>query len=51
MVFESLTSLLPIYEELEDGAEIVLKEYKNKSVKKAQSWVKPKEQLEVFRED
>jgi hypothetical protein len=49
--FEGLTSLLPIYDELEDGAEITWKEYKNRSVKKIKSWVKLKEELEVFSED
>ena len=46
--FEGLTSLLAIYDELEDGAEIVWKRYENRSVKKVKSWVKPKEELEVF---
>ena len=49
--FEGLRSLLPIYDELEDGAEIVWKEYENRSVKKVKSWVKSKEQLEVFNSD
>jgi type IV secretory pathway VirB9-like protein len=47
-IFEGLTSLLAIYEELEDGAEIIWNEYENKSVKKIKSWVLPKEKLEVF---
>lgn len=47
--FEGLTSLLPIYEELEDGAEIIWKEYERRSVKKIKSWVKPKDELEVFK--
>jgi hypothetical protein len=46
--FEGLTSLLAIYDEPEDGAEIIWNEYKNRSVKKIKSWVLPKEQLEVF---
>ena len=49
--FEGLTSLLAIYDELEDGAEIVWKEYENRSVKKVKSWAKPKEELEVFDSD
>ena len=49
--FEGLRNLLPIYEELEDGAEIVWKEYENRSIKKVKSWVKQKEELEVFRSD
>ncbi len=47
-IFEGLTSLLAIYEELEDGAEIIWSEYENKSVRKIKSWVLPKEELEVF---
>ncbi len=46
--YEGLTSLLPIYEELEDGAEILWKEHQNRSVKKIKSRVKPKYQLEAF---
>jgi hypothetical protein len=49
--FEGLTSLLPIYEELGDLSEIKWREYENKSVRKVKSWVKPKEQLEVFKSD
>lgn len=47
-IFEGLTSLLAIYEEFEDGSEIIWTEYENKSVKKIKSWVLPKEKLEVF---
>ena len=46
--FEGLTSLLPIYDELEDGAEITWTEYKNKTVRKIKSWASPKDQLQVF---
>lgn len=49
--FEGLTSLLPIYHELEDGAEIIWTSYENRSVKKVKSWVSPKEKLEVFDKD
>jgi len=49
--FEGLTSLLPIYDELEDGAEIIWTPHENRSVKKVKSWVKPKEQLQVFSKD
>jgi hypothetical protein len=48
--FEGLTSLLAIYNELEDGAEIIWREFENRSVKKVRSWVKSKEELEVFEE-
>lgn len=47
-VFEGLTSLLPICDELTDGAEILWVEYQNKSVGKIRSYVKEKAQLEVF---
>ncbi len=50
-LFEGLTSLVPIYEELKDGTEIFWTEYENKSVKTAKSWVKPKDKLEVFQKD
>ncbi|HMV49311.1 MAG TPA: DUF4288 domain-containing protein [Blastocatellia bacterium] len=46
--YEGLTSLLAIYEELEDGAEILWNEHKNVTVKKVKSWVKSKDQLEMF---
>jgi hypothetical protein len=49
--FEGLTSLLAIYEELEDGAEIMWTEYKNRSIKKIKSRVKSKRELEVFASD
>jgi hypothetical protein len=46
--YEGLTSLLPIYEELEDGAEIIWRAHANRTVKKIQSWVKSKDKLETF---
>jgi uncharacterized protein DUF4288 len=47
-VFEGLMSLLPIYEELEDGTEILWTEHENKTVAKVRSWVRQKHELEVF---
>jgi len=47
-VFEGLSSLIPIYEELKDGAEILFREYDNKTLKTIRSWVKEKDQLEAF---
>jgi hypothetical protein len=47
-VFEGLTSLLPIYDELEDGAEIFWIERRNRTIRKIKSMVKKKEELEVF---
>ena len=46
--YEGLTSLLAIYEELEDGAEILWNEHKNVSMKSVKSRVKNKDQLETF---
>jgi hypothetical protein len=46
--YEGLTSLIAIYDELEDGAEIIWREYSNRSVGKVKSWVKSKEELETF---
>ncbi|MDB0565355.1 DUF4288 domain-containing protein [Ralstonia solanacearum] len=47
-VLEGLTSLLPIYEEFEDGAEIIWTEYASIPVQKIRSWIRPKERLEAF---
>lgn len=47
-VFEGLTSLLAIHEELTDGAEILWVEHQNRTVRKVRSLVKRKEELEVF---
>ena len=46
--FEGLTTLIAVYEELEDGAEIIWTEFENKTVRKVKSWVKKKKELEVF---
>ena len=48
LIYEGLTSLLPIYEALEDGAEIIWNEHKNRTVKKIKSLVKSKGELESF---
>jgi hypothetical protein len=47
-VFVGLTSLLPIYEQLEDGTEILWTEHKNRMVKTVLSRVKEKHELEAF---
>jgi hypothetical protein len=49
--FEGLVSLLAIYDKFEDGSEISYSESKNRSVKTIQSWVVPKDDLEVFDND
>ena len=46
--FEGLTELLPVYEELIDGAEIFWKEHENRTVKTIKSLVKRKGNLTVF---
>lgn len=47
-VLEGLSSLLPIYEELVDGAEILWREHRGESVATVRSWARKKEDLEVF---
>lgn len=47
-VFEGLTSLLPIYDELEDGAEVLWRDYSGRTLKRVRSMVKKKEELEAF---
>jgi hypothetical protein len=47
-VFLGLTDLLPIYEEIEDGAEILWTEHKNKTVKNVRARVRQKHELTVF---
>jgi hypothetical protein len=46
--FEGLTSLIAIYDDFEDGSEISWSEYENRTARKIKSWVKAKEDLEVF---
>lgn len=47
-VFEGLTSLLAIHDELTDGAEVLWQEHRNRTVQKVRSWVKQKHELESF---
>nr|CAP48604.1 putative integron gene cassette protein [uncultured bacterium] len=49
--FEGLTSLLPIYDEIEDGAELMWTEHRNKKVKSITARVKKKHELECFQDD
>lgn len=49
-VFEGLTSLVAVYEELEDGAEIIWTEHENRALRSLRKLVKRKEDLEVFEE-
>ena len=46
--FEGLTMLLPIYEELEHGAEILWDEHVGRSVKSIRAMVRTKRELAVF---
>ncbi|MCC6140562.1 MAG: DUF4288 domain-containing protein [Nitrospira sp.] len=47
-VFEGITSLLPIYEKLQDGAEILWCEHTGKTLKGIRSRVKRMKDLEAF---
>ena len=46
--FEGLTELVPIYEKLEHGAEVLWAEHKGRTVRAIRSRVKPKSKLAVF---
>ena len=46
--FEGLTSLLPIYDRLEDGAELLWVEHAGRTVRSIRALVKPKRLLEAF---
>ena len=46
--YEGLTSLLPVYDDLEDGGELVWVEHPRSSVKRIKAMVKTKRQLESF---
>jgi hypothetical protein len=48
--FEGLTSLLPVYDELVDGAEVLWAVHAGRSVRKIRALVKGKRQLEVFKD-
>src|SRR4051812_8004512 len=46
--FDGLTGLLPVYEDLEDGAEILWQKHADVTVRKIRSRVKRKHELSVF---
>jgi hypothetical protein len=46
--FEGLTSLLPIYDRLEHGAELIWVEHTGRTVRRVRALVKKKHQLEAF---
>jgi hypothetical protein len=50
-VFEGLKRLLPIYEELEDGAEVLWREHAGVAVRTVKSWIREKSDLEVFKDE
>jgi len=47
-VLEGFTSLLPIYEPLQDGAEVLWSEYRKKSLGTLRRRIRPKGKLEAF---
>ncbi len=47
-VFEGLTPLLPIYEEIDDCSEILWEQYERRTVRSIKSLVRSKRQLPVF---
>ena len=49
--FEGLTMLLPVYDDIEDGAEVLWSEYEGKTVKRIKAMVKSKRELESFQDD
>ena len=49
--FEGLASLLPIYEKLEDGAELMWEQSVNITVKTVKAGIKEKRELECFQDD
>ena len=49
--FEGLTLLLPVHEQLEDGAEILWTEYSGRTVRRIKSMVVPKGKLPVFNDE
>jgi hypothetical protein len=50
-VFEGLKSLLPIYEQLQDGAEVLWREHSGVAARTIKSWVREKAALEVFNDE
>ena len=46
--FEGLTSLLPVYERLEDGAEILWQVHARRSVRRIKAMVKSRSRLPIF---
>ncbi len=49
LVFEGLANLLPVYDEFDpDGSEVLFDDHENISVKRVQSWVREKSDLQVF---
>ena len=51
LFFEGLTNILPIYDELKDGAELIWWKHHNVTVGSVKKMVRSKKHLEVFRKD
>lgn len=45
-VFEGVTEILPIYEEIEDGSEIIWAKHKPRKLKNLRQWVRKKGEFE-----
>ena len=50
MIFEGLTMLLPVYDKIKDGCEVIWTDYRSRSVRTIKSMVSSKRELEVFRD-
>jgi len=48
---EGLTMLLPVYDDLGDGAEVLWDEHRGKTVKAIKAMVRSKRELPVFQDD
>ena len=49
--FEGLTSLLPIYDDIEDGVEVLWTVHRGRSVKTIRAMVRRKQDLETFQDE
>lgn len=47
-VFQGLSMLLPVYEDMEDGCEILWRDYSGKTVRTIKRMIRSKSQLEAF---
>lgn len=49
-IFEGLTSLLPIYDELGDGAEVLWRDHSGRTLRRIRAMLKKKGDLEAFQD-